>query len=225
MLQLALDCSTSRPTVALIDGEHILTEWLGQEGQHHSASLLAGIDHCLENASKTLRDLKFISVGVGPGMFTGLRIGVASAQFLADMHQLSVAPVSSLRALALAAENEKFTGRIWALNDARSQRVYALPIAREELYSLDFNATDEEIALPPTEVAAQIKAGDFLLGEGAQVFKNEWPKEAILAPLELHILQARYVGKIGAILARENKLISPKELQPKYLKTGQAHLP
>lgn len=223
VLHLALDTSASRPTVALLEGSKLRKEWIGSLEEHHSVSLLAGIDSCLEACGGGGKDLKFISVGIGPGMFTGLRVGIATAKFLADVHSIPVAPVSSLLALAIAAR-ELGASRIWALNDAKSQRVYALHVEKEKLSVSLKPSSAEEVALTPEEAAPQMRAGDLLVGEGALLFREKWPSSVKLAPESLHILRAVHVGEIGYSMYCEGNTISAVDLVPRYLKTGQAHL-
>src|SRR5687767_13950809 len=96
LLHLAIDTSASRPAVAVMRGEVACAEWLGPGGLKHHETLLAGIDECMREAGFKLSDLSYLSVGVGPGLFTGLRIGVITAKFIADPLGISCVPVSSL---------------------------------------------------------------------------------------------------------------------------------
>ncbi|RZA06700.1 MAG: tRNA (adenosine(37)-N6)-threonylcarbamoyltransferase complex dimerization subunit type 1 TsaB, partial [Proteobacteria bacterium] len=84
LLHLAIDTSTSRPSVALMKGRTCLHDWLGPDALRHHETLLQGVDACLKAADHRLADIDFLSCGVGPGMFTGLRIGITTAKFLAD---------------------------------------------------------------------------------------------------------------------------------------------
>src|SRR5262245_40336061 len=97
-LHLALDTSAARPTVAVLRGEDVLAEWMGPGALKHHETLLAGVHECLQRSGFALSDLGYLSVGVGPGLFTGLRIGVITAKFLADPLGLRCVPVSSLLA-------------------------------------------------------------------------------------------------------------------------------
>lgn len=221
LLQLAIDTSTSRPAAAVLRGERCLAEWIGPAGLKHHETLLAGIDETLRRAGFQPRDLHFLSVGIGPGMFTGLRIGVTTAKFLADPISIPCVPVSSLVALAYQAAGGG-ASRVWAMNDAKSRRVYAY--GASEL-SHDFQpSSDEEVAFAPEEVATRLRPGDLLIGEGALLYKDLWPEGVALAPEEKHALSAASVGSIGAKRYALGFSCTPAELLPKYLKTGQSHL-
>lgn len=221
MLHLALDTSASRPAVAVLRGETVLHDWLGPENLRHHETLLAGIHEALRQTGLRLDDLAFLSVGVGPGMFTGLRIGVTTAKFLADPLGLACVPVSSLVSLAVQS-GAVGGGRVWAIADARSRRVYALPV--EELAHDLSPAEDEEVAITPEEAAARMRAGDVLLGEGAWLYRALWPSGTRLLPEDSHALKGSAVGRVGAKRYALGLTCTATELEPKYLKTGQPHL-
>jgi tRNA threonylcarbamoyladenosine biosynthesis protein TsaB len=222
-LHLALDSSTSRPAVALLQGERCLHDWLGPEDMRHHETLLAGVHECLGKTGFRLSDLAFLSVGVGPGMFTGLRIGLTTAKFLADPLQLPCVPVSSL--VALARQSGRLESRtVWAVSDAKAKRVYALKLVPGAL-SPDGSAPEgEEVALPPEQVALLVAPGDYLLGEGAALYRSLWPQGAEVACGEENFLRASAIGALGALRYRLGLTCSANQLSPKYLKTGQTHL-
>jgi tRNA threonylcarbamoyladenosine biosynthesis protein TsaB len=221
MLHLALDTSASRPAVALMNGEDAIAEWTGPGALKHHETLLAGVDEVMKRASLPLRDLNFLSVGVGPGMFTGLRIGVVTAKFLADPFDLPCVPVSSLLAHAHQS-GEVGKSRLWVLGDAKSRRVYALPV---DSFAPDFGTPDgEAVAVSPEEAAKQMRSGDTLVGEGALLYKDFWPAGTRLLPEAAHALTGRAVGVLGARRYKLALTCSATELEPKYLKTGQPHL-
>lgn len=220
-LHLALDTSASRPTVAVLRGEETLAEWLGPGQLKHHETLLAGVHECIGKSGFPLKDLAFLSVGVGPGMFTGLRIGIVTAKFLADPLDLPCVPVSSLLATAFQS-GVVGQGRLWALGDAKSRRVYALPV---DSFAPDFSSPPgEEVAVTPEEAAARIRPGDTLVGEGAQLYREWWPAGARLLGDEMHALKGGAVGVLGARRYALGLTCTATELEPKYLKTGQPHL-
>lgn len=213
-LHLAFDTSTSRPCVALMAGERVLSEWLGPDSLKHHETLLVGIDACLKGYEP--RDLAFLSVGVGPGTFTGLRIGITTAKFLADPLKIPCVEVSSLR--ALGEQNPQPNRAIWAVADAKAKRVYATKI------SALMTTTEEEecVALSPEAFAAQIQPNDFLLGEGAWIYRTHWPQTVTLASEEEHVLKGSSIGKLGWKLYQQGLTLSANDLQPKYLKAGNS---
>lgn len=209
--------------VAVLRGTELLHEWAGPSGTLHSETLLLGVNECLLRAGVKLQEIDFVSVGVGPGLFTGLRVGVTTAKFLADQFGWRVAPVSSLVALALGSKVDSFE-RLWALSDARSQRVYALCVEPSAIQPALRPKDNEEIALPPEDAARLMEDGDKLIGEGALAFSDRWPTGARLGSGDEHLIQGRNVGLVGLAIRDRGALISAQELLPKYLKTGQPHL-
>lgn len=224
LLQIAIDTSTSRPAVALLKGKEVLHDWLGPDALRHHETLLQGVDICLKAADLKLSEIDFLSCGVGPGMFTGLRIGVTTAKFLADPLNIPCVAVSSLMALAYqSGELEKRP--VWAVSDAKSKRVYALRLQPGTIPPDYSPLADEEVAVPPEEAAAKMQAGDFVLGEAASLYEAQWPA-GIVRPEdpEQNWLRASAVGALGSIRYQLGLTCSPAELQPTYLKTGQPHL-
>ncbi len=199
-----------------------MAEWLGPGGLQHHETLLAGIHETLRKSGTTLGELHFLSVGIGPGLFTGLRIGLVTAKFLADPLGLSCVAVPSLLALGL---QSGYVGkrRVWALGDARSRRVYALGI---DSFSPDFSSPEEEaVAVSPEEAASKIKDGDTLIGDGALLYRDIWPSGAEISfagDPERNALMAGSVGKIGSRRHSLGLTCTASELEPKYLRTGNS---
>lgn len=226
-LHLALDTSTSVPVAAVLRGAECLHRWQGTEELRHHETLLPGLHGCLEAANVKLRDLAFLTVGVGPGTFTGLRIGVATAKFLADPFDLPCVAVSSL--VCLAHQSGRLGSQaVWAIADAKSRRVYALRFAPGAVDPSHAPPAGENQALTPEEAAALVRPGEFLLGEGAALYSALWPS-GIERPTpdtgtEADRLDPAVLGRLGWERFQRGLTCSALELQPTYLKTGQPHL-
>ncbi len=219
---LAIDTSTSRSVVAVLNGETLVSSWIGPAGTQHNETLLAGIHECVSAAKIKLSDLQWLDLGVGPGMFTGLRVGVATAKFLAESQGIKISPVSSLLALNLSA---KASTRVFALSDARSGRIYVLKLEGAERSVLHGTKEAEEVALQPPEVAALLAPNDLLIGEAAIIYKEHWPIGTQTSSIpEEHIISAYQVGLIGLSLFQRGLALDPLHIEPRYLKTGQKYL-
>ncbi len=127
---LALDTSTARASVALLEGKELRAEVRLQSLHTHSTNLLASIDFLLRRMKWNLKDLDLVAVGNGPGSFTGIRIGVSTALGLARTLAIPFVEIAGLDALAHSVSVQ--TGRIGViLNAHRSQAYYAEYAARQ----------------------------------------------------------------------------------------------
>ncbi|HEX4700011.1 MAG TPA: tRNA (adenosine(37)-N6)-threonylcarbamoyltransferase complex dimerization subunit type 1 TsaB [Actinomycetes bacterium] len=118
---LALDTATPAVTVAVADGERVLAESTTVDARRHGELLAPAIEGVLREAGVDRRDLTRIGVGVGPGPFTGLRIGLVTARTLGAVLGLEVLGVCSLDVLALGSG---LTGDYRVVTDARRREVH-----------------------------------------------------------------------------------------------------
>jgi len=119
---LAFDTSSIRGSVALLEGSELRAEIRLNSLQTHSAMLLSSVNFLLKSMHWTLEDLNLVAAGIGPGSFTGIRIGAATAIGLAQSLGIPFAGISGLDALAFQASF--LEGRIAAMLDARRSQAY-----------------------------------------------------------------------------------------------------
>jgi tRNA threonylcarbamoyladenosine biosynthesis protein TsaB len=154
----------------------------------HAARLLALVEAVLAEAGGWER-VERIAVGVGPGGFTGLRIGIATARALAQARDLPLVPVSTLHALAANVKGSEDPVR-FAVLDARRGEVFAAS-----------PGVLEPVALAPADLAARIPAGALAVGDGAVRFREELERAGAEIPAgdsPLHRVSALQVCRIGA---------------------------
>jgi tRNA threonylcarbamoyladenosine biosynthesis protein TsaB len=118
---LGIDTSTSVASVALMDDHQLIAEMSLNDKKTHSQKLMGLVDYILSQNQIEIGELDAIAVGVGPGSFTGLRIGVTTAKGLAHGGQVPVIEISSLEALT---ENIMIDCPICAMMDARRDTVF-----------------------------------------------------------------------------------------------------
>jgi tRNA threonylcarbamoyladenosine biosynthesis protein TsaB len=157
----------------------------------HAARLLVLVEEALAAAAAGWDEIERIAVGVGPGGFTGLRIGVATARALAQARDLPLVGVSSLDALARAAAEEERAARpVVAVIDARRGEVFAASPP-------DFGP----LALAPEALADRIAPGALAVGDGAVRFRSELERAGAVVPADgspLHRVSALQVCRLGA---------------------------
>ncbi len=119
---LSIDTSSPRASVALMLGPEVVAELRLQSRETHSARLLTSVEYLLSCSGWELEKVQLIAVGIGPGSFTGIRIGVATALGLAQSLSLPLASVSGLD--ALAHDMAYLHGRIGVVMDAQRMQIY-----------------------------------------------------------------------------------------------------
>lgn len=222
---LAIDTSTMFGSVALCNGDQLIAEeQLGVEVTH-SERLLETIGHLLQ-ISKWDRDaIEGIAVAIGPGSFTGLRIGLSTAKGLALGLDKPVAGVSSLLTLAY---NGIFSEKIIvSVIDARRREVYA---AAYKIEKEKPRCILKELVCDPVVLCKKLKSmkGDLLLvGDGAAAYENVFKKElknrAAISAQELKFPHASHLARLALnTLKRGGDDIA--KLVPNYLRHSDAEI-
>ncbi|MFH1502682.1 MAG: tRNA (adenosine(37)-N6)-threonylcarbamoyltransferase complex dimerization subunit type 1 TsaB [Candidatus Eisenbacteria bacterium] len=176
---LTIDTSTTVEAAAVVDGERVLSERAILAGRGRADELVAAVAGALSDASTRLADLDGVAVSVGPGRFTGLRVGLATAKGLTAATGLPLLPVPTLEALAASAfdpgeRGETDVSLVCPMLDARRGEVYAALFRR--------GAAMERVladgAWDPIEFAAragEVAGGETLtlVGTGAVLYASE----------------------------------------------------
>src|SRR5215471_852757 len=164
-LILAVETATRAGGVALARGEKVLTAAAGDASVSHSTNLIEMIEQVLGQANTKLSEVDLFAVAIGPGSFTGLRIGLATVKAFAVHLNRKIAGVATLAAIAHASQVE---GRVISL----------LPAGRGEVFAQQFAVTEREITeldqaqhLSPQAVSEKYGAleGLTMVGDGARI--------------------------------------------------------
>ena len=121
---LAFDTATPAVTVALFDGERVVAESTTVDARRHGELLAPAISQVLSEAGAVRQDLSAVAVGVGPGPFTGLRVGLVTARTLAAVLDIAVYGVCTLDVLAAEAVDNRIGEEFAVGTDARRKEVY-----------------------------------------------------------------------------------------------------
>jgi len=213
--------------VALLQEETVLAEMTLNIKKTHSERLMPLVDTLLKESGTGREDLGGVAASAGPGSFTGLRIGVATARGLAQGLNIPAVPVCTLQAMAEAVPTPGTL--ICPLLDARRSQVYTALYrrGREEPHLL--KPLIEPAAMPLAELTAGLKAyGEAVvfIGEGLQSYavdlKEALANHAVLPAAPFRLCRAALVALSGRALLAANPKASYLELLPSYLRRPEA---
>jgi tRNA threonylcarbamoyladenosine biosynthesis protein TsaB len=224
VLILGIESATAQVGCAVGGHEGVLASAHSARNRRHAESLTPSIEFVCAQARIELSELGAIAVDIGPGLFTGLRVGVATAKALAQALRIPVIPISSLDLLAFPA---RFTDRmIAAVIDAR----------RGELFSALYRpvpggvqrVTEPRISTPEDlRAELQAQAGELLLvGDGAVRHQDEL-RSLVRAEVVTHGLacpSARDLVLLAHHHALREEWIQPWDVAPTYLRKPDAEI-
>lgn len=221
---LALESSATACSVALWGEEGLIAQSFQISGLTHSRTLLPMAHDLLKNCGTTLEQVDVIAVAAGPGSFTGLRIGVATAKGLSWGANRDCAACSTLESMAWPLAFYSDTVLVCAM-DARRKQVYnALFYANGE--SLERLTPDRAISLDDLgEELKKIQKRKIVVGDGAKLCYNTLREMGLsidLAPKALRLQSAWGVARAAVELARSGKLVKGQDLVPVYHRLSQA---
>ncbi|MEZ0165039.1 tRNA (adenosine(37)-N6)-threonylcarbamoyltransferase complex dimerization subunit type 1 TsaB [Kineococcus sp. LSe6-4] len=169
MLLLALDTATDGVAVAVHDGQRVLAAARAGTARSHNEVLVPTVAQVLRAAGRERRDVTDVAVGVGPGPFTGLRVGIATARTLALAWGTRVHGVCSLDALAAAALAAGRTGEFLVATDARRREVHT---ARYVADGDGVRRTAGPDVLRPADVFGDGGADVPVVGSGTRLYPD-----------------------------------------------------
>lgn len=219
MFVLALDTATPAVTAGIVDLTELdgavvlLAERVTLDARRHVEALLPQIHDCLSQLGLSPIDLGGVVAGVGPGPFTGLRVGIATAQAFADAAALPLYGVCSLDAIAHAAR-QGHAGPLVVTTDAR----------RHEVYWALYDADGQRLTSPAVDTPAQLRSllddgtvsAESAAGEGASIYADV---------LQLPVHPVQYPTCLGLVHGAVPRLLAgiPSEQpRPLYLRRPDA---
>ena len=196
---LAFDTATPAVAVALHDGERVVAESTVVDAMRHGELLAPGITAVLAEAGAVRQDLTAVAVGVGPGPFTGLRVGLVTARTLASVLEIPVYGVCTLDVLAAeAVDTSAVTGPFIVATDAR----------RKEVYWASYDEAGIRLDGPHVSRPADVATDGPVVGRGALLYPDAFP--AFVAP------EHPRAGVLAEVVVAERaELLDP---EPLYLR-------
>ena len=224
MKVLGIDSSGMVATVAVVEDEQMLAEYTVNYKKTHSQTLLPMLDEIAKMIELDLNTVDVIAIAAGPGSFTGLRIGSATAKGLGLALKKPLVSVPTLEGIAY-----NFCGSekvICPMMDARRNQVYT---GIYEFQGNTLKVTEDQMAVPVEEIVDKLNQagrGVILAGDGVSVYREVIEKNLkvpyLFAPAHLSRQRAGAVAALGMQYARAGKTETAMEHQPDYLRLSQA---
>ncbi len=228
MKLLALDSSGLVASVALVEDDNLIAEYTIQYKKTHSQTLLPMLDEIRKMVELDLSAVDAVAVAAGPGSFTGLRIGSATAKGLALALEKPIVPVPTVDGLAYQMYGTDAV--VCPVMDARRSQVYTgIYEFTFEKDHYDMRVIKEQCAAAFDEIAEclnELNRKVIFLGDGVPVFQERMAEVMkipyTLAPAHRNRQSAACIAALGSVYYAQGKLESGVEHAPEYLRLSQA---
>jgi tRNA threonylcarbamoyladenosine biosynthesis protein TsaB len=211
---LALDTATQTIGVALHDGSQVLAESVWKSGRHHTVALAPETAILLRRVGAQVSSLTAIAVALGPGSYTGLRIGMAFAKGLAMVHSLPIVGVPTMD--ILASSQPRRSEPLLVVIRAGRGRVAGVWY---KWGRLGWKAQGDAESLTWVELLERIEKKTHICGEidaeGRKALSNL--PDAVIAPPAQLLRRPSYLAELAWKVVRKGKLTDPALLKPVYL--------
>jgi tRNA threonylcarbamoyladenosine biosynthesis protein TsaB len=223
MYILGIETSTKTGSVAIVSEDGVIAQYSLNIEVTHSERLMATVDRVLKDTGLVIADIDGFAIAIGPGSFTGLRIGLAAVKGLAFSTNKPVAAVPTLEALAWNLPYSAYP--ICPLLDARKNEVYAAMYRFEETALVHIMA---EAVISLSQLADRISEKTVFTGEGSLLFRDNIEKifgdRALFAPRSATLPSAATIAEIGLTMIKSNRQADPDSLTPMYIRRPEAEV-
>lgn len=216
---VALETSGKAGEVALADGRNILAEGKLDPRQRHTQLLVPTIRDLLAQVGWRATDVQLIAISIGPGSYTGLRVGLTCAKTLAYATGAEVAAVNTLEAIACNAPAE--ARRVSVISDAQRQEVYRAEFSREQAGAA-LKMTQTTAIVPVRQWVDALAAESVVFGPGLRRFRDLVPQSIAIAPESLWDPRASAVAQLGYDQYLAGRRDDYLQLQPLYFRKSAA---
>ena len=223
---LGIETATRAGSVSLVNEDEILAEYLVNNVTSHAERLLKGIDQIISDTNTSVEECDAIAVSIGPGSFTGLRIGVSTAKAFAYTLQKPIIGISTLEALSY---NLSFVSQhyICPMIDARKKEVFT---ALYQWIGGKLETIIPEKTVSPFYMISQLDRSQktIFLGNGSQLYahmiQTEFGPKALFSPVYHNLPRSSIVASLGLNRFIEKKYDAVETLVPKYLRLSDAEI-
>ncbi len=229
---IAIDSSGLTASVAVIEDDNLIAEYNVQYKKTHSQTLLPMLDEIKGMIDLDLATVDAIAIAKGPGSFTGLRIGSATAKGLAGALDIPIVEISTLEGLACNLYGTD--ALVVPMMDARRSQVYTAVyefIQQDDKYILSSVMEDsamavEDLLVKVNELGASLKKKIIFLGDGVPVYEDKIKELTdavyIFAPAHMNRQRAASFGYLAIDKVNSGDVVSAFDHAPEYLRLSQA---
>lgn len=218
---LAIDTSTRLIGVALYDGVQTVSEMVWLSNQYHTVELAPTVSSLMDRAGIPINELNAVAVALGPGSFTGLRIGISLAKGMALAGRLAIVGVPTLDILAASQPVDDLP--LAAVLQAGRGRI---AVGWYKNHSGNWKANEQVQVMTPRELASRIKSPTIVCGELSEderrIFKRK-RKNVILATPAQSLRRPSYLAELGWRRWQKGIIDDPATLAPNYLHHDQTN--
>lgn len=220
MLVLAIETSGPIGSVALLDGRELLVEQTLELGRKHAQALVPTIQRTLAKQERKAADVGLVAVSIGPGSYTGLRVGVVCAKVFAYAVNCPLVAVDTLLAIACNAPPE--TSLIEVIADAQRGDVFAGRY--EQITSGQWSRLGEVRVVPAEVWAAELTDSHTVSGPGLDKFGAFTEGKCRALPAESRVPHASQIARLGVNLLAAGDTADPWAVEPLYLRRSSAEV-
>ena len=212
---LAIDTSTTRLTIAC-ENEGNFYEYSMDNCIDHAKNIFSNINDLLFEAQLDIKDLDYISIGIGPGRFSGLRVAASAVQAIAYTHKKNVVTVSSLSNIALVAIKQFSIDRVLVATDAGNNKIFSGSYQIDESETIKANVKDSLIEIKDFVFE---ETNYYGVGNAWKKYGESLSRENIifLEGAEDLYPDARTMINYAKIRFEMKEFIDPFNIQPNYL--------
>ncbi len=220
---LSLETSTIAGSIALNEEERLIAEVMLDIKVAHSERLMTSIEWLLRASRTSINDIDAFAISIGPGSFTGLRIGLSTAKGLSYATKRPLIAVPTLDAFALRIPFAPYN--ICPMLDARKNEIYT-GLYRWQADSLQ--KLVREMAIRPEDFLKQIDGKTVFMGEGARIYRglivDILKDDALFAPVFMMSPSASTVAEIAFEKLKKGETANPVTLTPFYIRRSEAEI-